>query len=116
MKFEIFTPTGIKYSGFISSVTVTTLKGRLAILKDHKPMILHTLGGVLDIIEDSGERKRIFASDGLLKIKDNDCYLLSDFVYEDSFSLTQDIEKDSLLFKDNDKFKEISKLIKKEVQ
>ncbi len=78
MKLKIITSSQILFDDEIATVTLPGTSGTIGILPNHAPLISTLEIGDIKITFKSGSIKHIFISGGLVKIIDNEIFVLAD--------------------------------------
>lgn len=76
MELRILTPRDIKYSGKVKSIRLKSDYGDFVILNNHMPLVSTVVEDVVSIVEETGERKEIKVSAGIVKVENNHVTLL----------------------------------------
>lgn len=72
-------PDKVFFEGDIESLIVTCPDGQVQILKNHMPLILNLAPGMAKMKFD-GKTVSFATGDGMLRVADNECVILSDFL------------------------------------
>ena len=83
MKIEIITPDRKVFEGDIKSVRVPGKKGSFQVLKDHAPIISTLDNGPVIIVDQAGNELKYKISGGVIEVKMNKIFLLTESVQED---------------------------------
>ena len=83
MKIEIITPDRKVFEGDIKSVRVPGKKGSFQVLKDHAPIISTLDNGLVIIVDQAGNELKYKISGGVIEVKMNKIFLLTESVQED---------------------------------
>ena len=78
IKFELVTPEKVVLKDCISQVTVPTKEGEITVLPKHMPLVAMLVPGVLEIINNMGEKKVVAVSGGFLEVLLNKVVVLAD--------------------------------------
>ncbi len=75
---EFVTPEQEVFHGAVRSVVFPAADGLMGVLPNHAPMLSAVEMGELRVVEESGQEKLLFVSDGFLEVSDNLCRILAD--------------------------------------
>ncbi|ENK1244086.1 F0F1 ATP synthase subunit epsilon [Clostridium sporogenes] len=78
LNLTIFTPEKNIKIGEVKEVMTEGLDGELAVLSNHVNMITYLKPTITKYIDLNGNKKNIFTSSGVLKVRDNDIYIICD--------------------------------------
>lgn len=78
IKFELVTPERIVLKDCIEQVTVPTKEGEITVLPKHMPLVATLVPGVLEIVDNKGEKKTLAVSGGFLEVLLNKVVVLAD--------------------------------------
>lgn len=78
IKFELVTPERVVLKDCISQVTVPTREGEITVLPKHMPLVATLVPGVLEIVDNKGEKKTLAVSGGFLEVLLNKVVVLAD--------------------------------------
>lgn len=78
MLLEIISPDKNLYSGEILSIRVPGSKGSFEILKNHAPIISTLEPGVINILEENGNRTSFEVDGGVIEAKNNKIIVLAE--------------------------------------
>ena len=70
-ELKIITPQGPAYSAAVSHTRVPTDIGTVGVLANHAPFITLSLGGVLEVREESGDEKKFRVGPGFFEVSRN---------------------------------------------
>lgn len=78
MLLEIISPDKNLYSGEILSIRVPGSKGSFEILKNHAPIISTLESGMINILEENGNRTTFEVDGGVIEAKNNKIIVLAE--------------------------------------
>lgn len=78
MLLEIISPDKNLYSGKILSIRVPGSKGSFEILNNHAPIISTLEAGVINILEENGNRTTFEVDGGVIEAKNNKIIVLAE--------------------------------------
>ncbi len=78
LNLTIFTPEKNIKIGEVKEVITEGLDGELAILSNHVNMITYLKPTITKYMDLNGNKKNIFTSSGVLKVQDNNVYIICD--------------------------------------
>lgn len=76
MELRILTPRDVKYSGTVKSIKLKSDYGYFVILNNHMPLVSTIVEDVVSIVEESGTKKEIEVSAGIVKVENNSVTVL----------------------------------------
>ena len=77
---ELVSPDKEHYIGTISMVVLPGEEGDFSVLPDHAPIITYLRPGKITIIEDQGNEQSYFVASGFVKVDNNNCKVLVDYI------------------------------------
>ena len=78
MLLEIISPDRSLYSGEVLSIRVPGSKGSFEILKNHAPIISTLEKGMINILEENGNRTTFEVEGGVIEAKNNKIIVLAE--------------------------------------
>ena len=78
MLLEIISPDRSLYSGEVLSIRVPGSKGSFEILKNHAPIISTLEKGMINILEENGNRTTFEVDGGVIEAKNNKIIVLAE--------------------------------------
>jgi F-type H+-transporting ATPase subunit epsilon len=91
MRFDLLTLSGVKFSGDVLQVSLTTVEGQVGILPDHEPMTAVAVGGAVTVRTKA--KTEVFATyGGLLEVTAQHVRLLADEAEHEDELVASEIE------------------------
>lgn len=78
IKFEIVTPERTVMKDIITQVTVPTKEGEITVLPKHIPLVSILAPGVIELVNEAGEKKIMAVSGGFVEVLHNKVVILAD--------------------------------------
>ncbi len=78
LKLEVLTPNGSIFNGSVQSVTVPGEEGEFGVLSGHVALTTLLKAGVIDIIQENGQKESIVVNWGVVQIANNVVTVLVD--------------------------------------
>lgn len=78
IKFEVVTPERVVIKEMIRQVTVPTKSGEITILPNHIPLVSNIDYGVIEVLQENGDREVISTSGGFVEVLKNKVVILAD--------------------------------------
>lgn len=78
LNLVIVTPEKIFYEGKIKELETENINGRIGILPNHIPLITTLKENITKIKDSSDKELKLFASKGIMEVKDNNIRMLCD--------------------------------------
>lgn len=82
-KLEIITPEKKAFSGNVESVKLPGVNGSFAVLSLHAPLISSLEKGVVEVIEENGNKLRFTTEAGVVEVLNNNVIVLVEKVLND---------------------------------
>lgn len=82
MKLEITTPDKLIYSGNVAEIITPGEAGEFGVLPEHSPLISTLKTGVIGIIEENKNTRRVFVAGGLAEVNQTETSILTSEAYD----------------------------------
>ena len=77
---KIVTPEGPAYAGQVQSLRLPGEDGEFGILARHAPLLAALAAGVIELVDDGGNKKVLAVGDGFVEVGGGEVSVLTDFV------------------------------------
>lgn len=82
MKLEITTPGKLIYKSDIEQATLPGEMGEFGVLPGHAPLISTLKTGVIGIVEENKDTRRVFVAGGFAEVNQTECSVLATEAYD----------------------------------
>ena len=94
LTLQLVSPDKEHFLGAIEMVVLPGEEGDFSVLPDHAPIITYLRPGKITIIENQGNKKSYFVASGFVKVDNNNCKVLVDYIKSKSDLSVEESKKE----------------------
>tara|TARA_B100000029_G_C17080712_1_gene780423 strand:- start:137 stop:544 length:408 start_codon:yes stop_codon:yes gene_type:complete len=80
ISLQLVSPDKEHFIGQVEMVVLPGEEGDFSVLPEHAPIITYLRPGKISIIEDEGNKQSYFVASGFVKVDNNNCMVLVDYI------------------------------------
>ena len=84
LSLQLISPDKEYFAGIVEMVVLPGENGDFSVLPDHAPIITYLRPGKISIIVERGKELSYFVASGFVKVDNNNCHVLVDYIKSES--------------------------------
>ncbi len=94
LSLQLISPDKEYFAGIVEMVVLPGENGDFSVLPDHAPIITYLRPGKISIIVERGKELSYFVASGFVKVDNNNCHVLVDYIKSESDLNESDLKKE----------------------
>ena len=94
LSLQLISPDKEYFVGIVEMVVLPGENGDFSVLPDHAPIITYLRPGKISIIVERGKELSYFVASGFVKVDNNNCHVLVDYIKSESDLNESDLKKE----------------------